>query len=131
MSRKFIRPSPEELQLQATKIGLPEREAEKFFNYFESKGWKVGKSPMQRWRSALANWKLNWEERRRGNGHSAVSASVQNIVWQKELEEIKGRMRNIRDSYSEHQSWAVADIIRWRELKRRKDELKKLLGIEI
>lgn len=50
--------------MQAAKIGLPPREAQKFFNYYESKGWKVGKSPMQKWRSALANWKLKWEESR-------------------------------------------------------------------
>lgn len=64
MSKKFSPPSPEELELQAAKIGLPQREAQKFFNYYESKGWMVGKSPMKIWRSALANWKLKWEESR-------------------------------------------------------------------
>jgi len=64
MSKKFSPPTPQELELQAAKIGLPQREAQKFFNYYESKGWMVGKSPMKIWRSALANWKLKWEESR-------------------------------------------------------------------
>ena len=50
--------------MQAAKIGLPQREAQKFFNYYESKGWMVGKNRMQIWRSALAGWKLRWEESR-------------------------------------------------------------------
>jgi len=50
--------------MQAAKIGLPQREAQKFFNYYESKGWMVGKNRMQIWRSAMANWKLKWEESR-------------------------------------------------------------------
>lgn len=34
--------------------------AEKFFNYFESNGWKVGgKAPMKDWQAAAKNWILN------------------------------------------------------------------------
>lgn len=28
----------------------------KFFNYYESNGWKVGKNPMKCWKSAISNW---------------------------------------------------------------------------
>lgn len=31
-------------------------QAEMFFNYFESNGWKVGKNHMKNWKSALTNW---------------------------------------------------------------------------
>ena len=65
---RFKIPTLEQVQARAAEIQLPAREAEKFYNYFDSKGWKVGKSPMQRWKSALANWKLNWEERSGPNG---------------------------------------------------------------
>jgi len=35
-------------------------EADKFFNYFQSNGWKVGgKAPMQDWQAAARNWILN------------------------------------------------------------------------
>ena len=37
-----------------------EIEAEKFYNYFQSNGWKVGgKAPMKDWRAAAGNWILN------------------------------------------------------------------------
>ena len=31
-------------------------EANKFFNYYESNGWKVGKNPMRKWRAAATGW---------------------------------------------------------------------------
>lgn len=37
-----------------------DHEAEKFFNYFQSNGWKVGgRAPMQDWHAAARNWILN------------------------------------------------------------------------
>ncbi len=67
MSRQtplLIKPSLAEISLQAAKIGLPPREAEKFFHHYEMTGWKWGKSmPIKSWVSALQKWRLNWEER--------------------------------------------------------------------
>lgn len=35
-------------------------EADKYFNYYSSKGWVVGnKSPMKDWKAAARNWKMN------------------------------------------------------------------------
>jgi uncharacterized protein YdaU (DUF1376 family) len=34
-------------------------EAEKFYNYYESNGWKVGKNPMKNWKAAANNWITN------------------------------------------------------------------------
>ena len=34
-------------------------DAERFFNYYESNGWKVGKNPMKSWKAALATWNSN------------------------------------------------------------------------
>jgi len=40
--------------------GFSEIEARKFFNHFESNGWRVGgKSPMKNWHAAARNWMLN------------------------------------------------------------------------
>jgi hypothetical protein len=30
--------------------------AEQFFNYYESNGWKVGRNSMKSWRAAVVNW---------------------------------------------------------------------------
>lgn len=61
--RRFVKPKLDEVKLQAAKLGLPSGEAEKFFNYYESNGWRVGRNPMKSWTAALVNWRKNWEER--------------------------------------------------------------------
>jgi len=66
--RKFIAPNLDMVKLQGAKTGLSELESEKFFNYYASKGWKVGKSPMKDWVKALAGWKLRAEEYSNGSG---------------------------------------------------------------
>ncbi len=34
-------------------------DAEKFFNYYESNGWKVGKNSMKNWKAAVHTWEKN------------------------------------------------------------------------
>lgn len=51
--------------------GHPEQ-ADKFFNYYESNGWKVGKNPMKNWKASVNNWIKNQEiygidKKRNGN----------------------------------------------------------------
>jgi hypothetical protein len=71
--KRFQKPTEAEVALQCAKIGLPAIEGEKFLNYYESNGWRVGKNPMKLWQRALTNWKLNWQSRTRewplGTGH--------------------------------------------------------------
>lgn len=52
------RPSLEEIKAEFRGRGFA-AEAEKFFDYYESNGWRVGKNPMKNWRSAVANWLRN------------------------------------------------------------------------
>jgi hypothetical protein len=57
--KRFQKPTIEEVKLQATEVGLSEHEAEKFYAYYESNGWHVGRNPMKKWHAAMTNWKLN------------------------------------------------------------------------
>ncbi len=41
-------------------------EAEKFVNYYESNGWKVGKNPMKSWGAAANNWITNTKQYAKG-----------------------------------------------------------------
>ena len=53
-------------------------EAEKFYNYFQSNGWKVGgRTPMVDWQAAARNWILNAEkfESKKKNTHLHVTAT--------------------------------------------------------
>ena len=55
--KRFQKPTIEQCLLAAEKIGLSDSECHKFFNFYESKGWKVGKNQMASWSHAMAGWK--------------------------------------------------------------------------
>lgn len=57
-TQKFKKPTIEEIEQYASEKNLTV-DAERFFNFYESKGWLVGKSPMKDWRAALRNWAKN------------------------------------------------------------------------
>lgn len=55
-----IPPSLQEVQTYFSENGHPPLEAQKFFNHFQSNGWRVGgKTPMRDWMAAASNWMLN------------------------------------------------------------------------
>jgi len=55
-----IPPSLPDVVLFFQEKGYPPIEAQKFFNHFQSNGWKVGgKAPMPNWHAAADNWILN------------------------------------------------------------------------
>ena len=58
--QKFTRPTMDELRFAMEKAGCPETEAVKFFNYYESNGWRVGRNPMRSWPHAVGNWASNF-----------------------------------------------------------------------
>jgi len=59
---RLARPTIEEVKLQGAKIGLPDSECVRFFDYYESNGWRVGKNPMRKWHNALSGWKHRWRQ---------------------------------------------------------------------
>jgi hypothetical protein len=127
-NEKFRRPEMAEVALHAAKSGLPENEAQKFWLFYQSKGWKVGKSPMKNWHCAMAGWKIRWEEKRLSDPLRPTSSET--FVRNQELQRVLEKMKAIKHSYSEHQEWTDPDIARFRELKARKLELMKLLGLQ-
>ena len=76
---RFIPPTVEEVEIQCAQIGLPPIEATKFVNYYESKGWVVGRSKMKLWKSALANWRENYMERQQSL--PIQSAQKKDVDW--------------------------------------------------
>ena len=49
------RPTLEEVRAYISEKGYPV-DAERFYSYYESNGWKVGKNPMKNWKAAVATW---------------------------------------------------------------------------
>lgn len=54
-STRFQKPTIEEIRQYCLEKGY-NVDAEQFFNFYESKGWVVGKSPMKNWRAAVCTW---------------------------------------------------------------------------
>jgi DNA-binding MarR family transcriptional regulator len=64
-SRGFQPPTLDECMNAFQEAGSTTDEGEKFFNFYESKGWHVGRSKMKNWRAAARNWiKRNKDEQR-------------------------------------------------------------------
>lgn len=62
--RDAVIPTKEESESYAGEIRMPKVEADKFYDHFESNGWKVGgKSAMKSWQAAMRNWRRNWAEK--------------------------------------------------------------------
>jgi hypothetical protein len=57
-TRRFIKPTIEEIYeyMVENEFEFAKVESELFYNFYESKGWKIGKNPMVIWKSAVANW---------------------------------------------------------------------------
>jgi len=56
-SQNFIKPTVQELKDYASEIGYTGFDAERFFDFYECKGWFVGKNKMKDWRAAVRNWR--------------------------------------------------------------------------
>lgn len=60
-SSHFQKPTIEEIRKYCQESRL-DVDAEQFFNFYESKGWVIGKSPMKSWRAAVCTWSRRQKE---------------------------------------------------------------------
>ena len=60
-SSRFQKPTIEEIRQYCLEKGY-NVDAEQFFNFYESKGWVVGKAPMKNWRAAVSTWNKREKE---------------------------------------------------------------------
>lgn len=54
--KRFSPPTLEEVKARIVEMGYTRTDPERFINFYESKGWMVGKNKMKDWKAALANW---------------------------------------------------------------------------
>lgn len=57
-TKKFVKPSVEEIAAYCKERGNSVN-PDDFFNFYESKGWLIGKSPMKDWKAAVRTWEKN------------------------------------------------------------------------
>ena len=62
----FVKPTEEEVRAYCTENGFDDVDAGQFVDYYESNGWKVGKSPMKDWKRTVNRWHRNRFDQSRG-----------------------------------------------------------------
>jgi hypothetical protein len=78
---RFAPPALTEVEAHWTGAGLA-GDPERFFDYFASKGWRVGNAPMKDWKAAARNWSrrevgpLNQNVGRRPSAHREQYAAL-------------------------------------------------------
>lgn len=53
---RFHPPDMVEVKAYFAEKGGTNAQAERFFTYYESNGWRVGKNPMKKWKAAASGW---------------------------------------------------------------------------
>lgn len=53
---RFHPPDLEEIKAYFAEKGGTETQAKRFYDYYESNGWKVGKNSMRKWKAAASGW---------------------------------------------------------------------------
>ena len=88
--KRFIKPTIEEVKsyMELKLIPNADYESNNFFNFYESKGWKVGKNPMKSWKSAIdGTWSKTIKEKNKDkfsvleNGYQ----SNKNVDWNEKI----------------------------------------------
>ncbi len=57
-AKKFQKPTIEQIRAYCKEAGK-NIDAEAFFDFYEAKGWVVGRAPMKDWKAAVRNWAKN------------------------------------------------------------------------
>lgn len=84
----FVPPTVEEVKAYIAEKGW-QIDAEQWWNFYNSKGWMVGKNKMQKWKSAVATWKSRHPNTNNNGTGQRISYSEQ---------------RKERDDWFEHQA---------------------------
>ena len=78
-AKRFQKPTLDELTTYKQKANLALVDCEVFFDFYESKGWVVGKNPMKDWQAAMRNWDRTERERGGKCKNNSLSLSVEDV----------------------------------------------------
>lgn len=91
-TKRFIKPTVDEVQEYCEERNN-HVDPERFWDYYESKGWKVGKTPMKDWRAAVRNWERG-DRQESGDGQKPMikSADEYEEMFDRNIARTKTRM---------------------------------------
>ena len=79
-SKRFIKPTIQEIQAHILEKGYT-FDAEAFYAFYESNGWKVGKNPMKNWKAACTTWAKNRNNNNNNNyGRETITDKIRRTV---------------------------------------------------
>lgn len=73
--KRFVKPSVEDIRGYCTERGNGV-DAQRFYDFYESKGWVIGKNPMKDWKAAVRTWEQRREARPDYAPRSQIGASA-------------------------------------------------------
>lgn len=65
-------------------------DAEMFFDFYESKGWKIGKYPMKDWKAAVRTWERSRKQTKQTYGKNPDTALKRTTITIEDVKAIKG-----------------------------------------
>lgn len=73
--KKFIKPSLEDIEAYCNERSNSV-DAQKWFNYYESNGWKVGRNSMKDWKACIRTWETNEKSNLKQNNYQGYASGV-------------------------------------------------------
>ena len=80
----FQKPTVEEIQTYLDEKDIVGIDAEYFWNFYEAKGWMVGKSPMKNWKACIATWQKRNSTKGSNyadNSRNEEESDIPNLDW--------------------------------------------------
>ena len=85
-TKRFTPPTPLEVDSYMVERGINDpNEAQSFCDFYESKGWVVGRAKMKCWKAATRNWLKGYKAKTKGTDILQLSA---NSNWEEGINEI-------------------------------------------
>jgi len=78
-NKRFIKPTIEEIQAYIFEKGYA-FDAEAFYAYYESNGWRVGRNPMKNWKMACTTWAKNRNNNNNNYGRETITDKIRRTV---------------------------------------------------
>lgn len=72
---RFTPPTAQEVNAYMQEQGMEDL-SEKFVNFYEAKGWQIGKNKMKDWKAAVRTWKSNYKDKGLQTTVKPVKASL-------------------------------------------------------
>lgn len=133
------------VKAHADRTGLAEWKARDWFNEMEGCGWRDYRGrQVCKWTALVDRVRTRWEADGRpmkqpghvvtttaGKTQPAPQGGAGLVILGKEYERILEKMKTLKQTYGDHQTWTPSDQAEFMRLKVRKLELKKALGVVV